>query len=68
MYWTFPQSDHALDILDHCFIDKESRSTIANQSTEGTEFVWVSECQKGEGSLGTSLSIFYVLLFSKSTN
>jgi hypothetical protein len=20
-----------------------------NQSTEGTEFVWVSECQKGEG-------------------
>jgi hypothetical protein len=22
---------------------------IDNQSTEGAEFVWVSECQKGEG-------------------
>jgi hypothetical protein len=22
---------------------------INNQSTEGGEFVWVSECQKGEG-------------------
>jgi hypothetical protein len=22
---------------------------VINQSTEGAEFVWVSECQKGEG-------------------
>jgi hypothetical protein len=24
-------------------------SLVKNQSTEGAEFVWVSECQKGEG-------------------
>jgi hypothetical protein len=23
--------------------------TVIKQSTEGAEFVWVSECQKGEG-------------------
>jgi hypothetical protein len=27
----------------------DSPSSIHNQSTEGAEFVWVSECQKGEG-------------------
>jgi hypothetical protein len=38
----------------HYFVHKSPRNifspdTKKNQSTEGAEFVWVSECQKGDG-------------------
>jgi hypothetical protein len=34
---------------DNVGIYKEKDVINKNQSTEGAEFVWVSECQKGEG-------------------
>jgi hypothetical protein len=33
----------------YCRIVNSSLQHVYNQSTEGAEFVWVSECQKGEG-------------------
>jgi hypothetical protein len=30
-------------------LQNKSKTTITNQSTEGAEFVWFSECKKGTG-------------------
>jgi hypothetical protein len=39
---------YCVTILSTTINDQLSVTSI-NQSTEGAEFVWVSECQKGEG-------------------
>jgi hypothetical protein len=50
------QKIHSVDLfsssIEKCNTTKSAvnvHGTEHNQSTDGAEFVWVSECQKGEG-------------------
>jgi hypothetical protein len=69
--WYF--SDFSFDLFSHFLVShtrlkKDTQDFFSNQSTEDTEFVWVSECQKGEGCeiINQFVCIVSPMLFSSA--